>query len=54
MPHEILGEIIVAVAEVGIDAASDSKNEKHGCGCLIATAIILGIIIVGFYYLTSK
>lgn len=54
MPHEIIGELIVAIAEVGVDAASTSKNEKRGCGYLIATVIILGIIIVGFYYLTTK
>lgn len=54
MPHEIIGEVIVAIAEVGIEAASNSKNEKNGCGCLIATVVILGIIFVGFYYLTTK
>lgn len=54
MPHEILGELIVGIAEVGIESASNSKNEKNGCGCVIATVIILGIIVVGFYYLTTK
>lgn len=54
MPHEIIGELIVGVIEAGAEAASESKNSKQGCGCLIATVIILGIIVVGFYYLTTK
>lgn len=54
MPHEIIGELIVGVIEAGVETASDSKNDKRGCGCLIATVIILGIIVVGFYYLTTK
>ena len=53
MPHEIIGELIVGIVEVGIDVASENNNEKNGCGCLIATIIILGVIIVGFYYLTK-
>lgn len=54
MPEEIIGELIVGIAEIGLDAASTSKNEKSGCGCLIATLIIIGLIIVGFYYFTIK
>jgi hypothetical protein len=54
MAEEIIGELIVAIAEVGVDSFSTSKNEKHGCGCLIATIIIFGITIVGLYYLTRK
>ena len=54
MDGELIAELIVGVAEVGLDAASTSKNEKHGCGCLIATLIIIGVAIVSFYYLTRK
>jgi hypothetical protein len=54
MPHEAIGEILVGIAEIGVEAATSSDNKKNGCGCLIATVIILGIIVVGFYYLTTK
>jgi|688.fasta_scaffold2283661_2 hypothetical protein len=54
MPEEIIGELIVAIAEVGVDSFSTHKNEKFGCGCLISILILLGITMVGLYYLTRK
>jgi hypothetical protein len=54
MAEEIIGELIVGIAEIGFDAASTEKNKKNGCGCLIVTVIIIGLIIFGFYYLKIK
>jgi hypothetical protein len=54
MAEELIGELLVGIAEVVADAASTSKNEKHGCGCIITTVIMLVITIIGLYYLTRK
>ena len=48
MAGEIIGELIAGVAEIGIEAASNSNNKKNGIGCLIMT-ILLILICVGVY-----
>lgn len=53
MPHEAIGEILVGVAELGLEAASGSDNKKSGMGCLFMT-IILCLIIGGVYYLATR
>ena len=53
MPHEAIGELIVGVAEVGLEAAGSANNKKSGFGCLIMT-IILVFLIWGVYYITTK
>lgn len=50
MACEILGELIIAAVELGVEVATDNSNEKSGCGC----ALIIGVLIVGgliaYYY----
>lgn len=53
MPHEAIGEILVGVAELGLEAASGSDNKKSGMGCLIMTIILL-LLVGSIYYLTTR
>lgn len=50
MPHEAIIEIVAGIAEVGVEAALESKDKKSGCGCLIITIIIVGLLIAAYYY----
>ena len=50
MPHEAIIEIVAGIAEMGIEAAVDSKDKKSGFGCLIITIIIIGISLAAYYY----
>ena len=51
MPHEAIIEIVAGIAEMGIEAAVDSKDKKSGCGCLILTIIVVGLLVAAYYYL---
>ena len=51
MPHEAIIEVIGAVAEAGLETAINNKNEKSGCGCLILTIIVVGLLLAAYYYL---
>jgi hypothetical protein len=51
MPHEAIVEIIGGVAEMGLEAATTSKDGKSGCGCLILTIIVVGLLVAAYYYL---
>lgn len=53
MPHEAIGEIIAAVAEVGFDAAGSASDRKSGLGCLFITIVLL-ILIGGLYYIATE
>lgn len=50
MAGEIIGDLIVGIAEVGLEAAGSSDNKKSGWGCLIII-IILTLIGVGIYFI---
>ena len=50
MPHEIIGDVIVGVLEVGAEAAS-STNKKNGLGCLLTTIILVFLISLGIYFI---
>lgn len=52
MPHEIIGELLVGVAELGISAAGDNGSKKSGCGCLILTLLLM-FIVGGIYYYST-
>lgn len=52
MAGEIIGELIMGVAEIGIEAAGSSDNKKSGAGCLIMT-ILLILICVGVYFIAT-
>ena len=52
MADEIIGELIVGVAEIGLEAASGSDRKKSAMGCLFMT-IILCLLIGGIYYITT-
>ena len=54
MPHEAIAEILVGIAEIGVESAVNNKDKKSGCGCLIVTIVIIGILLAAYYYLTSK
>jgi hypothetical protein len=41
MPHEAIGELIVGVAEVGLEAAGSASDRKSGLGCLFMTIILI-------------
>jgi hypothetical protein len=44
MPHEIIGEAVVQVAQGAAEIAVDEVHRKFGWkGCLTLTAIIVGI-----------
>jgi hypothetical protein len=52
MAGEIIGDLIVGIAEVGLEAAGSSDNKKSGWGCLITT-ILLILICVGVYFIAT-
>lgn len=50
MPHEAIIEIVAGIAEVGVEAALESKDKKSGFGCLIITIILIGLLVAAYYY----
>ena len=48
MPHEIIGELVLGIAEVGLEGVGSSDDKKSALGCL--TLIILMLLIVGVIY----
>lgn len=53
MAGEIIGDLIVGVAEIGIESAVSTDNKKAGLGCLFMT-IVLCLVIGGAYYLATR
>jgi predicted methyltransferase len=53
MAGEIIGDLIVGVAELGIESAVSTDNKKAGLGCLFMT-IVLCLVIGGGYYLATR
>ncbi len=50
MPHEAVGEILVGLLEMGIEAGTNgNKNNKPSC--MVAIVIFMIIIGVVIYYL---
>lgn len=53
MAGEIIGDLIVGVAEIGIESAVSTDNKKDSLGCLFMT-IVLCLVIGGVYYLATR
>jgi hypothetical protein len=53
MAGEIIGDLIVGVAEIGIESAVSTDNKKAGLGCLFMT-IVLCLVIGWAYYLATR
>jgi hypothetical protein len=53
MAAEIIGDLIVGVAEIGFEAAGSSNNKNSGMGCLVIT-ILLALVIGGVYFMVNE
>jgi hypothetical protein len=53
MPNEAIGEVIVGVAELGLEAASGATDKKSCLGCLFMTFIFI-LLIGGLFYVSTK
>lgn len=54
MPHEIVGELLIGAAELGLSAVSDSNGKKNPWGCLLAIIIFMAIIAGICYYVSDE